>query len=88
MEAQTLATEDEQFVQHLTLTGERPVAAAQQAFAASIRTEKVRPLLTPDTQRMVVKLGLQREAGPRGPRANPPTADGGVVFRHAAADGW
>eukprot|EP00965_Chrysotila_dentata_P167550 5532960-Pleurochrysis_carterae.AAC.1 len=44
--------------------GERQVAAAQRAFApASIRTEKVRPLLTPDTQRtLVVKLGLQREA--------------------------
>eukprot|EP00965_Chrysotila_dentata_P153815 5084249-Pleurochrysis_carterae.AAC.1 len=62
MEARTLATGDEQFVQHLTLMGERQVAAAQQAFAASICTE-VRPLLTADTQRMlVVKLGLQREA--------------------------
>eukprot|EP00965_Chrysotila_dentata_P056406 1871276-Pleurochrysis_carterae.AAC.1 len=40
MEARTLAKEDEQFVQHLTLTGERQVAAAQRAFAASIRTEK------------------------------------------------
>eukprot|EP00965_Chrysotila_dentata_P008213 268744-Pleurochrysis_carterae.AAC.1 len=53
MEARTLAAEDEQFVQHLTLTGERQVASAQRSFAAGIRTEKVRPLLTPDTQRMV-----------------------------------
>eukprot|EP00965_Chrysotila_dentata_P095229 3147731-Pleurochrysis_carterae.AAC.1 len=63
MEARTLAAEDEQFVQHLTLMGERQVSAAQRTFAAiSIRTEKVRPLLMPDTQRMVMKLGLQREA--------------------------
>eukprot|EP00965_Chrysotila_dentata_P006814 222897-Pleurochrysis_carterae.AAC.2 len=40
MEARTLAAEDERFVQHLTLMGERPVTAAQQSFAASIRTEK------------------------------------------------
>eukprot|EP00965_Chrysotila_dentata_P130922 4328375-Pleurochrysis_carterae.AAC.1 len=40
MEARTLTTEDEQFVQHLMLMGERQVAAAQRAFAASIRTEK------------------------------------------------
>eukprot|EP00965_Chrysotila_dentata_P077644 2561754-Pleurochrysis_carterae.AAC.2 len=42
--------------------GERQVTAAQQAFAAGIRKEKVRLLLTVDTQRMVVKLGLQCEA--------------------------
>eukprot|EP00965_Chrysotila_dentata_P241607 6204379-Pleurochrysis_carterae.AAC.2 len=61
-EARTLAAEDEQFVQHLTLTGERQVQSAQQAFAVSIRTEKARPLLTVDTQRIVLKIGLQREA--------------------------
>eukprot|EP00965_Chrysotila_dentata_P262263 6214514-Pleurochrysis_carterae.AAC.6 len=60
MAARTLAAEDEQFVQHLTLTGERQVTSAQPTVAASIWTEKVRPLLKVDTQRMMAKLGLQR----------------------------
>eukprot|EP00965_Chrysotila_dentata_P028745 955435-Pleurochrysis_carterae.AAC.1 len=62
MAARTLSAEDEQFVQYLTLTDSQTVAATQQAYTASIRSDTIKPLLTQATQTMVIKLGLQREA--------------------------
>eukprot|EP00965_Chrysotila_dentata_P007981 260316-Pleurochrysis_carterae.AAC.1 len=60
--------------------GERQVAAAaQRTFAAIIRTEKVRTLF--DTGYTADGGEARASArGPRRPRANPPTADGSVVF--------
>eukprot|EP00965_Chrysotila_dentata_P034279 1141925-Pleurochrysis_carterae.AAC.1 len=60
--ARTLSAEDEQFVQHSTLTDNQTVAATQQAYTAAIRSDKIKPLLMQATQTMVIKLGLQREA--------------------------
>eukprot|EP00965_Chrysotila_dentata_P172218 5683312-Pleurochrysis_carterae.AAC.1 len=62
MAACTLSAEDEQFVQHLTLTDNQTVAATQQAYTAAIRSDKIKPLLTQATQTMVIQLRLQREA--------------------------
>eukprot|EP00965_Chrysotila_dentata_P099186 3279977-Pleurochrysis_carterae.AAC.1 len=52
MAARTLSAEDEQFVQHLLLTDSRTIAATQQAYAAAIRSDKIKPLLTQATQTM------------------------------------
>eukprot|EP00965_Chrysotila_dentata_P125017 4132539-Pleurochrysis_carterae.AAC.1 len=46
MAARTLSAEDEQFVQHLTLTDDQTVAATQQAYTAVIRRPSARTRLS------------------------------------------